>query len=69
MKKSEFLRALQTELSKHDLSHFTDDNNRVVVPGCPACKKRFNTVEEFVGHINFDVLPALLNRLSKADKT
>jgi hypothetical protein len=64
VKKSELLRALQTEISKHDLGHFTDDKDRVVVPGCPACKKRFNTVAQFIGHINFDVLPPLLDRLS-----
>jgi hypothetical protein len=44
MKKSALLAALQTEISKHDLGHFTDDKETVVVPGCPTCKRRFNTV-------------------------
>lgn len=62
MKKSELLKALQTELHKHDLDHFRQGN--VVVPGCPACKVRLNTVANFIDHIANDVLPPLLDRLS-----
>jgi hypothetical protein len=68
VKKSELLRALQTEISKHDLGHFTDDKDRVVVPGCPTCKRRFNTVAQFVQHINTDVLPALLDKLATEER-
>lgn len=64
MKKSELLAALQTEIRKHGLSTFMDENHRVVVPGCPACKKSFGTVEQFIGHISDDVLPPLLDKLS-----
>jgi hypothetical protein len=64
MKKSELLRALQTEIQRHDLSTFMNEQHRVVVPGCPACRKRFQTVEQFIQHINYDVLPGLLDKLS-----
>jgi len=31
----------------------------VVVPGCPACMKRINTMSQFLDHLADDVLPAL----------
>ena len=36
----------------------------VVVPGCPACKKRINTMSQFLDHLADDAMPALINRLS-----
>jgi hypothetical protein len=41
----------------------------VVVPGCPACKKRINTMSQFLDHLADDAMPALLNRLSAAEPT
>ncbi len=41
----------------------------VVVPGCPACKKRINTMSQFLNHLADDAMPALLNRLSAAEAT
>jgi hypothetical protein len=29
----------------------------VVVPGCPACKKRINTMPQFLDHLADDVVP------------
>jgi hypothetical protein len=57
MKKSELLRALQTEIQKHNLSTFMDDKDRVVITGCTFCRKHFGTVEQFKRHITEDVLP------------
>jgi hypothetical protein len=37
----------------------------VVVPGCPACRKRFQTMPQFLDHITDDVLPRVLDRLSQ----
>jgi hypothetical protein len=34
----------------------------VAVPVCPACKKRINTMSQFLDHLA-DAMPALLNRL------
>jgi hypothetical protein len=75
MKKSDLYHALRTELHRHDFSTFVDEppsvaqgGRGVVVPGCPACKKRFSTMPQFMDHLTDDVLPAVLDRLS-AEKT
>jgi large conductance mechanosensitive channel protein len=36
MMKSELLRAIQMEISRHDLSHYSDEGG-LTVPGCPKC--------------------------------
>jgi hypothetical protein len=36
----------------------------VVVPGCPACRKRIQTVAQFLDHLTDDVLPSLLDKLA-----
>jgi Fe-S oxidoreductase len=64
MKKSELLRALQTEIGKHNLSTFMDEKDKIVITGCTLCRKNFGTVEQFKRHITEDVLPPLLDRLS-----
>jgi hypothetical protein len=73
MRKSELLRALQAEIGRHDFSTFLDAEPNlanggpgIVTPGCPACKKRINTMAQFIRHINEDVLPPLLDELSTA---
>lgn len=71
MTKGELLRALQTEIRRHSFDTFltetpsmADGGPGVVVPGCPACRKRINTMHQFLDHLAEDVLPPLLNRLS-----
>jgi hypothetical protein len=64
MKKSDLLRALQTEIQKHDLSTFMSDKHKIVQTGCTVCRKHFGTVEQFKRHITEDVLPPPLDRLS-----
>jgi hypothetical protein len=64
MKKSELLRALQTEIGKHNLSTFMDEKDKIVITGCTLCRKHFGTVEQFKRHITDDVLPPLLDKLS-----
>jgi hypothetical protein len=73
MKKSELLRALQTEIRRHDFSTFLTEQPSmanggpgVVVPGCPACKKRLQTMANFMDHLADDVLPGLVDRLSRS---
>jgi len=68
MKKSELLRALQTEIQKHNLSTFMSKQHKIVQTGCSACQKHFGTVEQFKFHLCDDVLPPLLDRLSKSDR-
>ena len=43
-----------------------DGGPGVVVPGCPACRKRLQTMANFMDHLADDVLPALLDKLSAA---
>jgi hypothetical protein len=71
MKRSELVHALQTEIRRHDFSTFLDEKpsmaqggKGVVIPGCPACRKRINTMAQFLDHLADDVLPSLLNNLS-----
>ena len=64
MKKSALLRALQTEIQKHDLSTFMHEKEKIVTTGCSFCRKHFGTVEQFKRHIADDVLPPLLDKLS-----
>jgi hypothetical protein len=64
MKKSELLRALQTEIQKHNLSTFMHGQHKVVITGCTFCRKHFGTVEQFKWHLTDDVLPPLLDKLS-----
>jgi hypothetical protein len=70
MLKSDLLRAIQQEIYQHDFSHFVDEppsiaqgGRGVVVSGCPACKKKFGTMPQFLDHLAGDVLPALFARL------
>lgn len=72
MKKFELLAALKKEIQRHNLSTFIDTppsiaqgGRGVVVTGCPLCRKQFGTVSQFVDHLTEDVLPPLLDRLSK----
>ena len=75
MKKSELLRALQTEIGRHDFSAFLTEEPSmanggpgIVTAGCPACRKRINTMSQFIRHINEEVLPPLLDKLSAANR-
>jgi hypothetical protein len=60
--KSDLLKAIQSEIRKHDLDTFRQGS--VVVPGCPTCKVRLNTVANFLDHLSKDVLPKLIDGLS-----
>ena len=62
MLKSKLLAAIQKEIYRHDFSHFEEKG--VVVSGCPACKTRINSMNQFLDHLANDVLPPLLDRLS-----
>jgi hypothetical protein len=44
MKKSELLRALQTEIQNHNLSTLMHEEHKVVLTGCSFCRKHFGTV-------------------------
>jgi hypothetical protein len=71
VQKSVLLAAIQKEIHRHDLSYFVDNppsvaqgGKGVVVSGCPACKKRINTMSQFLDHLTNDAMPALIERLA-----
>jgi len=64
------LAAIQKEIRRHDLSYFVVDppsvaqgGRGVVVAGCPACRKRINTISQFLDHLTNDAMPELIERL------
>ena len=72
MQKSDLLCAIQQEILQHDFSYFVDEppsiaqgGRGVVVPGCPACMKRINTMNKFPDHLANDAMPALIDKLSE----
>jgi len=72
VQKSVLLAAIQKEIHRHDFSCFVDEppsvaqgGRGVVVAGCPACKKRINTMTQFLDHLTNDAMPALIERLSE----
>jgi hypothetical protein len=71
VQKSILLQAIQKEIQRHDLSYFVDEppsvaqsGRGVVVAGCPACRKRINTISQFLDHLTNDVMPALIDMLA-----
>jgi hypothetical protein len=70
MDKAQILLAAQAELKAHAWTTFVDNppsvaqgGNGVVVPGCPRCKKRLNTTDQFVRHLADDVLPTIVEQI------
>jgi hypothetical protein len=64
------LAAIQEEIQRHDLSYFVDEppcvaqgGKGVVVAGCPTCRKRINTISQFLDHLT-NAMPDLIDRLS-----
>ena len=71
MQKSILLAAIQKEIHRHDLSYFVDEppsvaqgGKGVVVAGCPTCKKRINTIPQFLDDLTNDAMPELIDRLA-----
>jgi hypothetical protein len=71
VQKSVLLAAIQKEIQRHDFSYFVDEppsvaqgGRGVVVAGCPTCRKRINTIPQFLDHLTNDPMPALLDSLA-----
>ena len=67
--KIRIFQSVKSELQKHSLSTFVHDppsiaegGQGVVVTGCPACRKRFGTVNQLMQHLSDDVLPVILQK-------
>jgi hypothetical protein len=63
------LATAKAELQKHSLGTFVvnppsvaEGGQGVVVTGCPACLKRFGTVNQLMRHLADDVLPVILRQ-------
>ena len=76
MQKSILLAATQMEIQRHDFSYFVDEppsvaqgGKGVVVSGCPACRKRINTMGQFLDHRTNDAMSALIDRLAVANRS
>jgi hypothetical protein len=74
--KSELLSLLQHEIRKHDFSIFIDQppsiaqgGRGVCVPGCPACRKQLQTMNQFMDHLANDVLPKVIEGLRGANSS
>ena len=68
MLKSQLLDAIRIEIRRHDPSHFQDEKDKMVRPGCPSCRKTFYTTSQFLDHLCNHVLAPLLDRLSSGRK-
>lgn len=71
MQKSALLSAIQKEILRHDFGTYVDNppsiaqgGRGIVVAGCPACKKRLQSMNEFLRHLAEDAMPPLLDRLA-----
>jgi hypothetical protein len=60
------LQQAQRELLRHDFDTFLTEEpsiaqggNGVVVSGCPTCKKRMESLNQFMCHLAEDVLPEI----------
>jgi hypothetical protein len=68
VKKSQLLKAIQNEIQRHNLDTFMSAD-KIVQTGCSTCQKHFGTIEQFKRHLTEDVLPPLLDRLSKVERS
>lgn len=65
MEWEEFIRIAKEELNRHNFSYFTEVSNgvKVTVAGCPECKLRIQTMEQFMRHLTDDVLPIIAEQV------
>ena len=70
MLKSQLLLILQQEIRRHSYDYFisnppsiAEGGQGVCVPGCPACRKRLQTMNQFVEHLANDVVPKVIDGL------
>ena len=68
--RDKIIRIARDEMVKHTLDTFVDEppsvaqgGEGVVVTGCPECRKRFQSINQFVSHLVDDVLPVIADRV------
>ena len=67
MDKAKILMTAKTELMRHSWDTFVDEprsiehvREGIVVQGCPRCRKRLDTKDQFMRHLADDVLPPIV---------
>jgi hypothetical protein len=67
------LQAAQAELRKHGWDTFVDEppsmaqgGKGIVTPGCPHCRKKLYTTNQFIEHIANDVLPGIIEAVLRS---
>jgi hypothetical protein len=56
------------QASEDNAHNFRVTEPGFVVPGCRACKKRLQTIANFIDHLADDVLPPLLDKPSSVSR-
>ena len=70
-----FIAFLQHELDRHTWDTFVDQpppiaqGGKGVVVGCPACRVRLNTMNQFMRHLTQDVLPKAVQTAVRKEKS
>jgi hypothetical protein len=69
------LEEAQAELQRHNFDTFVDHPPSVaqggkghVVPGCPACSLRLQTLNQFMRHLAEDVLPVIFGERTPGEE-
>ena len=67
--KSRIFESAKAEFVRHTWDMFAEEppsaaagGSGATIPGCPACRKRINTLDQFFRHQSDDVLPAILRK-------
>jgi hypothetical protein len=72
MDKAKIILTVKTEFLRHTWDTFSDESSagprgdrNVTVQGCPRCRKRLDTYDQFMRHLANDVLPPLVDLVLK----
>jgi hypothetical protein len=68
--RSRFLQVAREEMQKHTFDTFVENpppiargGRGVVVSGCPGCRKRLQSLNQFIEHLEIDVMPLIVDRV------
>jgi hypothetical protein len=68
--RDELIRVAREEMQKHSFDTFVYHPPSVaqggkghVVSGCPGCRKKFQSLNQFMEHLASDVLPIIVDRV------
>ena len=74
MDRERIIKISREEIGKHSLDTFVQNppsiaagGSGVVVSGCPNCKKKFQSINQFVQHLMDDVTPVIADQITDPD--